>query len=209
MWCLGQMDAAYIAQMEHILDLYAEPRSPEVPLVNVDEVTKQLVGEVKACRPMRVGQAGKTDYEYERKGVANIFLCLDRHRGWRHVKVMDTKRTADFYGHTDASRHAVYDGGATLALETSMRSHYNCSRVRISYLDSKETNLCDLQDLYSNCVNRLSLTLTIGEDRYHEQARTGSLRTWKNRRFDSQIQLSQATSLRLGGPKTISFKFVL
>ena len=44
MWCLGQMDAAYIAQMEHILDVYAEPSCPERPLVNVDEAGKQLVG---------------------------------------------------------------------------------------------------------------------------------------------------------------------
>ena len=96
MWCLGQMDAAYIAQMEHILDLYAEAPSPDAPLVNFDEATKQLVGEVNAGRPMTPGQVSKTDYEYERKGVANIFLCFDRHRGWRHAKATDTKKTADF-----------------------------------------------------------------------------------------------------------------
>ena len=43
MWCLGQMDAAYIAQMEHILDLYAEPPSATAPLVNVDEATNLTV----------------------------------------------------------------------------------------------------------------------------------------------------------------------
>ena len=96
MWCLGQMDAVYIAQMEHILDLYAEPPSPDVPLVNFDEATKQLVGEVYAGKPMAPGQVGKTDYEYERKGVANIFLCFDRQRAWCHAKVTETKKTADF-----------------------------------------------------------------------------------------------------------------
>ena len=90
------MDAAYIAQMEHILDLYAEPASPDRPLVNVDEATKQLVGEVHAGTPMALGQVSKTDYEYERKGVANIFVCFDRHRGWRHAKATNTKKTADF-----------------------------------------------------------------------------------------------------------------
>ena len=62
------MDAAYIAQMEHILDWYAEPASLERPVVNVDEATKQLVGEVHAGTPMAPGQVSKTDYEYERKG---------------------------------------------------------------------------------------------------------------------------------------------
>ena len=98
MWCLGQMDAAYIAQMEHILDLYAEPPCTERPLVNVDEAGKQLVGEVNAGKPMSPGQVSKVDYEYERKGVANIYLCFDRHRGWRHAKVTDTKKATDFAG---------------------------------------------------------------------------------------------------------------
>ena len=96
MWCLGQMDAAYIAQMEHILDVYAEPSCPERPLVNVDEAGKQLVGEVQAGRPMTPGQVSKLDYEYERKGVANIFVCFDRHRGWRHAKVTHTRKATDF-----------------------------------------------------------------------------------------------------------------
>lgn len=46
MWCLGQLDAAYIAQLEHILDLYAEPSCFERPPVNVDEAGKQLVGDM-------------------------------------------------------------------------------------------------------------------------------------------------------------------
>ena len=96
MWCVGQMDAAYIAQMEHILDVYAEPPCAERPVVNVDEAGKQLVGEVNAGKPMAPGQVNKLDYEYERKGVANIYLCFDRHRGWRHAKVTATKKATDF-----------------------------------------------------------------------------------------------------------------
>ena len=98
MWCVGQLDAAYIAQMEHILDLYAEPSCPARPLVNVDEAGKQLVGDVNAGKPMGPGQVSKLDYEYERKGVANIYLCFDRHRGWRHAKVTKTKTAMDFAG---------------------------------------------------------------------------------------------------------------
>ena len=96
MWCVGQMDAAYIAQMEHILDVYAEPSCPERPLVNVDEAGKQLVGAVQAGTSMAPGQVSKLDYEYARKGEANIYLCFDRHRGWRHAKVTQTKKATDF-----------------------------------------------------------------------------------------------------------------
>ena len=46
--------------------------------------------------------------------------------------------------------------------------------------DSADDNCSDIDlggDRNKNCVNRLLLTLTIGEDRYHEKARTESLRT--------------------------------
>ena len=77
MWCLGQMDAAYIAQMEHILDLYAEAPSPDAPLVNFDEATKQLVGEVNAGRPMTPGQASaKRTMNMSARGLPTSFCAL-------------------------------------------------------------------------------------------------------------------------------------
>lgn len=36
------------------------------------------------------------DYEYKRNGTANIFVMVDRHRGWRHVEVTDRRTKLDF-----------------------------------------------------------------------------------------------------------------
>ena len=43
MWCLGKIDANYIAQMEEVLALYAQPANPDEPVINFDEAMKQLV----------------------------------------------------------------------------------------------------------------------------------------------------------------------
>jgi transposase len=96
MWCIGKLDAAYIARMEHILDLYAEPADPKRPLVNFDEAGKQLVAQVNEAKPMKPGHVAKEDYEYQRAGVANIFICFDRHRGWRKTTVTESKTAIDF-----------------------------------------------------------------------------------------------------------------
>ena len=53
----------------------------------MDEASKQLIGEVRAPLPLGVGQATCEDYEYERKGVCNQFMCCEPLRGWRHVRV--------------------------------------------------------------------------------------------------------------------------
>lgn len=96
MWCIAKLDADFVAQMEHILDLYAEPPAPKRPLVNFDEALKQLVGETRAPLPAHPGQLEKYDYEYKRMGVANIYLFFDRHRCWRHASVTETKGNLDF-----------------------------------------------------------------------------------------------------------------
>jgi len=96
MWCLPRLDAEFIAHMEHILDLYAEPADDNRPLVNFDEAMKQLVADTRKPIPMKPGQPARQDYEYCRKGIANLFVFFDRHRGWRKVKPTQQKRSIDF-----------------------------------------------------------------------------------------------------------------
>ena len=96
MWCIGKLDATYLARMEHILDLYAEPADPMRPIINFDEAGKQLVEHVNEPIPMKPGKVAKDDYEYQRAGMANIFMFFDRHRGWRKTKVTDRKTAIDF-----------------------------------------------------------------------------------------------------------------
>ena len=96
MWCIPKLDAQFVAKMEQILDLYAMPFNPKQPVVNFDEAIKQLVAEPRPALAVAPGKPERYDHEYERKGVANIFLFFDRHQGWRHAKVTETKTAVDF-----------------------------------------------------------------------------------------------------------------
>ena len=96
MWCLSSMNAEYVAQMESVLDIYAEPANDKQPIVNFDEAMKQLVSETKVPIAMKPGQPEKIDYEYKREGMANIYLFFDRHKGWRKAKVTESKKSVDF-----------------------------------------------------------------------------------------------------------------
>lgn len=96
MWCIPSVDAEFVARMEHILDLYAEPPDPKRPIVNFDEAFKQLVAETRTPIPPAPGRCERYDYEYRRAGTANIFLFFDRHRRWRHPKPTKHKGLRDF-----------------------------------------------------------------------------------------------------------------
>jgi hypothetical protein len=82
--------------MEDLLDLYAEPDDPKRPVVCFDESTKQLVAETRVPLPMAPGKPERFDYEYERKGTANLFLSCQPLGGWRHVAVTEQRTKPDF-----------------------------------------------------------------------------------------------------------------
>ena len=96
MWCIPQVDGTYVARMEDVLDLYAEEADPTRPVVCFDESPTQLIGEVREPIPAAPGQPERYDCEYRRNGTANLFVFLDAHKSWRHVKVTDHRTARDF-----------------------------------------------------------------------------------------------------------------
>jgi transposase len=96
MWCIPQVDGEYVARMEDVLDLYSEPADPKHPVVCFDESPTQLIGETRAPIPAEPGQPERYDCEYRRNGTANLFVFLDAHRSWRHVKVTAQRTAKDF-----------------------------------------------------------------------------------------------------------------
>jgi len=82
--------------MEDVLDTYARPPDPARPVVCVDEGGKQLNGDVREPLPVRPGAPAKQDHEYERGGMANLFMAFAPLAGRRHVEVTERKTAADF-----------------------------------------------------------------------------------------------------------------
>jgi transposase len=96
MWCIPQIDGTYVARMEDVLDLYAQPDDPKRPVVCFDESPTQLIGEARQPIPAAPGRLERFDYEYRRNGTVNLFVFLDAHRPWRRVKVTDQRTARDF-----------------------------------------------------------------------------------------------------------------
>ena len=82
--------------MEDVLEVYKRPYDPSRPVVCLDEATKQLVADLTPALPMSPGQNEKNDYEYERRGTANIFMQVEPLGGKRFVDVTDQRRALDF-----------------------------------------------------------------------------------------------------------------
>jgi DDE superfamily endonuclease len=95
-WCIPSVSAEYVAAMEDVLDLYAEPYDAKRPVVNFDEKRKQLVAETRTTLPVKPGHAARYDYEYQRNGVATLFACCEAKAGWRRFQIAAQQTKLDF-----------------------------------------------------------------------------------------------------------------
>ncbi|NOZ41303.1 MAG: IS630 family transposase [Planctomycetes bacterium] len=91
-----EADAEFVANMEDVLEIYEKPYNPLVPVLCMDEQPVQLVKEVKQPIAATKEHPKRVDYEYERAGVANVFMFAEPLAGWREVAVRETKTKVDW-----------------------------------------------------------------------------------------------------------------
>jgi hypothetical protein len=117
-------NAAFVAAMEDVLEVYTRPRDPERPVVCLDETSKQLVGETRTPVPAAPGRPARHDYEYERNGTANLFMLFAPIEGWRHVEVTD-RHTAVDYAHIlkDLSDTYFPDSAKIILVQDNLNTH--------------------------------------------------------------------------------------
>jgi hypothetical protein len=97
MWCIPpKQSAEFVCHMEDVLDVYCRPADPRRPVVCLDELSTQLVGEVRMPLPFRPGQIARYDCEYVRHGTANLFMAFEPLGGWREVQVTERRQRGDW-----------------------------------------------------------------------------------------------------------------
>jgi hypothetical protein len=125
MWCIPpQANAAFVCAMEDILTLYKRPHDPDVPLICMDETSKQLTKETRRRLSAKPGRPERYDYEYERNGVCNLFMFYEPFGGWRHVSVT-ARRTKIDWAHQ---------------IKLMLRDHYPNARKVILVMDNLNTH---------------------------------------------------------------------
>ena len=95
MWCIGKMTGEYLARMEDVLSLYQLPYDEKRPVICLDELPFQMLGEKVEPLKMKSGAPQKFDYEYERGGVASVFVAFEALTGKRLVRVYPRRTKAD------------------------------------------------------------------------------------------------------------------
>ena len=89
-------DGEFVACMENVLETYALPYNPAIPVLCMDEQPVQLTKETRSPIPATRTHARRVDYEYERAGTACVFLFTEPLAGWREVTVRQRRTKVDW-----------------------------------------------------------------------------------------------------------------
>ena len=91
-----EADGEFVAAMENVLDTYAKPYDPQVPVLCMDEQPVQLLKETRVPVAATKDHAKRVDYEYERAGTAAVFMFAEPLAGWREVAVRERRTKVDW-----------------------------------------------------------------------------------------------------------------
>jgi transposase len=91
-----QANAEFVCAMENVLEVYTRPYDERRPVVCCDEASRQLLADVRPPLPVAPGEPARIDYEYERRGTANLFMAFEPLAGKRRVEVTERRTKEDF-----------------------------------------------------------------------------------------------------------------
>jgi hypothetical protein len=95
-WCIAKVDAAFIAKMEDVLDLYAQPFDPKQPVVCFDERPCFLIGETVQGLAIKAGQPAREHYSYEKNGSCALLMAIEPKTGKRVAHLFDRRTKREY-----------------------------------------------------------------------------------------------------------------
>jgi hypothetical protein len=201
--------------MEDVLTTYAQPYDPLRPVVCVDEGGKQLIGEVRPPLPPRPGSTAKSDSEYRRGGVANLFLAFEPLAGRRQVAVTRRRTSIDFARflrtlseehyrdadrivlvcdnlntHSPAALYEAFEPGEARRLAERFEWHYTPKHGSWLNVAEMELSVLARQCLDRRIPNRATLAREVKA--WHDQRNAQKMRVdWQFNSTDARIKLKR------------------
>ncbi len=215
-WCIPpEQSPSFVWRMEDVLEVYTRPYDPRYPQVCLDERPVQLLADGRPPLPPRPGTPARQDYEYERRGTANLFLWYEPLAGVRHVVPTQRRTMVDWAHlvrelvdvrypgaerivlvmdnlntHSPASLYAAFPPAEARRLANKLEIHHTPKHG--SWLNMAEVELAVLS---SQCLDRRipDLGMLTAEVRAWEEARnrTATKIDWRFTTKDARIKLKR------------------
>lgn len=199
--------------MEDVLEVYTRPYDPSRPVVCLDEVPKQLVGEVRQPVPVKAGRPARYDAEYKRNGVCNVFMCYEPLAGKRQAKVTDRRTGNDWAEvirelvdvqypqaekivlvmdqlntHSPASLYGAFPPEEARKLSQKLEIHYTPKHGSWLNMAEIELSVLSRQCLNRRIANRATLQREVRAWQVRRDSQSGRV-DWRFTTADARIKL--------------------
>jgi hypothetical protein len=149
MWCIPpEANGEFVYHMEDVLEVYQQPYDPLHPTVCMDELSKQLVGEIAEPLPLESGQPPRYDYEYSRQGVSNLFMFFEPLAGQRFVKVTDRRTRVDWAYAVRDLVDVYYPDAETITLVMDNLNTHSLGSLYEAFAPDEAKRIADRLDIH-------------------------------------------------------------
>lgn len=184
--------------MEDVLEVYTRPYDPKRPQVCLDEASKQLVAQTRTPLPVLPGQPAREDYEYERRGTANLFMLFEPLAGKRRVKVTQRRTAADFARVIKELVDEVYSGAEKIVLVMDNLNTHKAASLYEVFEASEARRLLDKLEIHhtpkhGSWLNMAEIELSVLsrqclDRRIDNQAElSGEVTAWEHGRNEAEV----------------------
>ena len=201
--------------MEDVLEVYTRPLDPTRPLVCLDELPKQLIGETRLPVPASPGLPERFDYEYVRNGVANVFCVCEPLLGTRALTVTEHRTKQDWATlikdlvdvrhpdadkivlvldqlntHSPASLYAAFAPAEAKRLADKLEIHYTPKHGSWLNIAEIELSVLSRQCLDRRIADVTTLKQEVDAHQRHRDA-LGATVNWRFTTSDARIRLKR------------------
>ena len=109
-------DAAFVAAIERVLEVYQRPETTAFPVVVMDKRPGQLLTDMRLEISGKPGCPARIDYKYKRVVVVSAFLFTNLLQAWRRVSVRERRTVIDWAEEVKSLLDEVYPDAQRLTL---------------------------------------------------------------------------------------------
>ncbi len=121
------MTGEYLARMEDVLALYQLPYDDKRPVICLDELPFQMLGEKVAPIEIKPGDIKKFDYQYVRCGTAAVFVAFEPLTGRRVVSVYPRRTKADYCRFAQEVADGWAEAEMIILVQDNLNTHHASS----------------------------------------------------------------------------------
>ena len=134
--------------MEDVLEVYTRPYDPLRPQVCMDETSKQMLRDARPALSMGPGRTSREDYEYERGGVANVFMFMEPLAGRRWVDITEQRTKVEWAHQIEELVDQRYPHAERIVLVMDNLNTHSPASLYEAFDPEKARRLCEKLEIH-------------------------------------------------------------